>query len=95
MGVMFQRQVYKYPLASRFGERSIYVEAPDPQRVVLFGAQGRELFVWVEVIRDRPEKVAEFIIYGTGQEIEEGDAWVGSCQVDGYVWHLYQRGGWD
>lgn len=95
MGVMFQRKVYKYPIDMTYGNRKTVVVASDPQRVVMFGAQGRELFVWVEVIQDRYEKAAEFIVYGTGQEIEEGDVWVGSCQQDGFVWHLYQRGGWD
>ena len=95
MGVMFQRKVYKYKLDLNWGSSKAVVVAPDPQRVVMFGCQSKDLFLWVEVIRDRPEKAAEFIIYGTGQEIEEGDAWVGSCQADGFVWHLYQRGGWD
>jgi len=95
MGVMFQRKVYKYPVSVPHYERVARVEAPDPQRIVMFDAQGRDLFVWVEVIEDRPTKVAEFVVYGTGQEIEEDDVWVASCQANGFVWHLYQRGGWD
>jgi len=95
MSIMFQRKVYKYKIDLNAYQQKTVVVAPDPQRVTLFAAQGSVLFVWVEVFQDRPEKAAEFVVYATGQEIEEGDSWVGSCQAGAFVWHLYQRGGWD
>lgn len=84
--------VYKYKL--EFGHPT-RITVPVGAKVRHFGMQGefptRELYVWIEISKGVSETTTlEFNIYGTGLEFSSG-LYVGTIQVDGFVWHLYQK----
>jgi hypothetical protein len=80
--------IYKYLL--EYAEPT-YITVPVGSMVRHFGVQGSELYVWIEIDKSISETMTlEFHIYGTGHEFEHG-IYFGTVQVDGFVWHLYQK----
>lgn len=84
------RTVYKYVLPP--APESV-VAWPLGSRVVRFGPQGENLFIWAEVQTDNPPADARFKVVGTGQEIATPWQHVASCEQGALVWHLYRHTG--
>lgn len=84
------RVIYKYPL--QIGETRRHL--PVGALFTHFGEQDGDLFAWFEVELIEGKTHIEprvFEIYGTGREIAPHAKWLGTTQVVGYVWHLYEH----
>lgn len=80
------KTIWKYPvpLAGEFS-----VDMPAGARIVEFGRQGGDLFVWA-VVDDRASyEVRYFEIVGTGHPVPEGE-YVGTVHAAPFVWHLFE-----
>ena len=91
--------VLKYPLSSlmdkgsddaAIGVRREVVEMPAGARIVLVDRQHGVPTLWAEVSLDHDMERRLFVLYGTGQKIDDDDVWVGSFQDPPYVWHVYE-----
>ena len=84
------RKIYKYSIF-RFSRQ--YVELPIKYRILKFGNQHNDMFIWVEVDTVNPmiEKV-EFNIVGTGHTVSVDGEYIDTVILpDGMVWHLYRQ----
>jgi len=85
--------VYKYgPIEISSENKWTKIMLPDWAEIVHFGAQNGKLYFWAEISDEAPLNEVEFIAIGTGWELPPGAEFHrGTCQVDGFVWHLYER----
>lgn len=84
------RAIYKYsvPVDDQWHE----VSMPGPARVLHVDGQGGLYTVnlWAEVdITAFGSTVRNMRVFGTGQALPEGAAYVGSTLAGPFVWHLY------
>lgn len=86
------KKIYKYNIKLGIPNTEKYA---NDAKIVLFGTQGGEFFIWVEVDQNDalyrenlPERT--FIIIATGAEVHS--SWVHHFSIqDGlFVWHLYE-----
>jgi hypothetical protein len=80
------KQVLKYALSEHFDSE---IKAP-PGRVVLFGFQASNAFVWIEVESFLHLRVRHFRVVATGESVPETFTHLHSIQHGDYVWHLYE-----
>lgn len=85
-----KRTVLKYPLSSLMDKGSEVVEMPADARIILVDRQHGVPTLWAEVGLDHDMERRLFVLYGTGQKIDDNDVWVGSFQDPPYVWHVYE-----
>lgn len=86
----YKHTVLKYPLSSLMDKGSDVVEMPAGARIILVDRQHGVPTLWVEVgLADDMERRL-FVLYGTGQRIDDNHEWVGSYQDPPYVWHVYE-----
>lgn len=78
------RKVYKYPVTEGI---VIHKES----KIIHFGFQNGNPFIWVEVNTESPEIIRSFIFLGTGHEIPLGSSHIGSFQNPPFVWHVYEQ----
>jgi hypothetical protein len=83
------RTIYKYLVPI---EDSFIIPLPPGSKVLQFALQGDEPMIWVEV-EPSPQglEARTFHIVGTGRKIPTSSEYVGTVQMDGYVWHLYEH----
>lgn len=72
------------------------VDVHVPQGAIFrhFGAQGDDLFIWME-IEALPIAVPEarqYKVVGTGHSIPDGMEYRATCQQGPFMWHLYEVG---
>jgi len=81
--------IHKYPL---FAYRP-NVEMPKNAVIIKVGIQNGILHLWAVVDTDEEKETREFIVYGTGWELEDGvQDYLGTVfDGDGYVWHLFEK----
>ena len=88
------KKIWKYEIhcdSILDGFHFIDILAPAGARPLCVMAQGRSVFVWMEVdtLQQQKEKV-RFCCVGTGHGcVPTGMKYFGSVFVDPYVWHLY------
>lgn len=63
---------------------------PPAATVVRFAPQNGGLFMWVETYPEVPPIMRIFKVFGTGWEIPPGAQYRGSCEVNSWIWHLYE-----
>lgn len=64
---------------------------PKGAKVLKAGMQGGEVQLWAEVDTDAPKEERNFIVYGTGWEIQEENVCFIDTVFDGaFVWHVYE-----
>lgn len=78
------RTIHKFPIGQP-------IEAPADAKVVLIGAQGNRVCVWLEIETTKPTARRLFSMYGTGHPIPDSAVHVGSFQDGSFVWHIYER----
>ncbi len=85
------RSVFKYPLAI-VNEQTIDIPGGFAEYKPLFVAEQNEtLCLWCECSPNLDKEPVVVYIYGTGEEIDGGDVYVGSVLMHGgsAVWHVY------
>jgi|WetSurSiteA1Bulk_404760.scaffolds.fasta_scaffold13443_2 hypothetical protein len=85
-----ERHIYKYPLHNLMSYGSQVVETREGARVVLVGHQDHVPTIWLEISLNEPEERRLFVIYGTGQTVDDNDIPVGSYIDGDFVWHIYE-----
>lgn len=82
--------VYKYPC--RVQEKAFRLEMPRGSHTVAVQMQHGMPHLWAIVTEHRREETRWFRWYGTGHEIDHAESprYVGTVQMDPYVWHLFE-----
>lgn len=64
---------------------------PEGYKVLKAGLRDGDLFIWVELEKDREEVFAiQIMVYGTGMEIPENPGtYIDSIFQEEFVWHVY------
>lgn len=79
--------IWKYPFQI---EDRFEIEMPEGAQVLTAQMQGSTPCLWALVNPEAPKTIRKFFVYGTGHEIgEEGIAYIGSVQSNGFVWHVF------
>lgn len=72
------------------------INIPEGSKILKIGVQeGTNISMWCMVNPDASKIDRLIKIHGTGQDIQTEypeDAYVGSVQLDGYVWHIFDEG---
>ena len=67
------------------------IELPVNHEILTVQMQGDFAYIWVLVDPEEVKGSFAFRIVGTGhREVLDTDKYVGTFQVDGFVWHLFQ-----
>lgn len=87
------QRILKYELPHRTGPVSVKLPG-GMHRVVHFGEQGVDLFIWAEVLDHLPPEPSKYYLAYTGDPVPDYGDHVGTVQAaNGIVWHLYKIGG--
>lgn len=82
------KKIFKYPMHI---ENSFTLTMPNGAKILKIENQGGFPQLWAEVHPDNEPQVRRFHCHGTGHDVpEDGREHVGSCLVDGFVWHFYE-----
>lgn len=85
------RAIWKFPVAVDVRPR---LRMPKGARLLSFQVQDGKLCVWAEVDTEAEKETRYFAIHGTGHEMPRemgySDTYIGTVQISGYVWHLYE-----
>ena len=81
------KTIYKYNL-------SVYADnkfdMPEGAETLHVDNQQDHLCLWATVDTDLPKQPRSFIILGTGHVIPPDARYVGTAQVDPFVWHVFE-----
>ena len=80
--------IYKYniPMESEFE-----IELPTHRKILSFQVQNNLPQLWALVDPDTPKERVAFHLFGTGILIQEWIGnYIGTIQLHGYVWHLFE-----
>lgn len=84
------KRIYKYPL--EFVAHPQLVMLPEGATVIHFAMQGETPTIWVLVDPDSPMKEARnFVIVGTGYDLDKELHYIGTTQHGAFVWHLFKE----
>lgn len=82
-----KQTIWKYPFQI---DDEFEIEMPEGAQVLTAQVQGSTPCLWALVNPEAPKTKRKFFVYGTGHEInEEGVAYIGSIQMNGFVWHVF------
>ena len=81
------KTIWKFPINS---SRQL-IDMPETHRILCADMQGDVPTVWAEVDPSSPIITKDLAVVGTGHEVPEGFAYVGTGQARGFVWHIYVR----
>ena len=81
------KTIYKYNL-SVFADNDF--DMPKGTTPLHVDNQQDHLCLWAEVDTDLPKQRRSFVIVGTGHEIPPDAQYVGTAQVDPFVWHVFE-----
>lgn len=86
-------KIFKYPLL--IGTHT-YIDLPgvfptafQPRFV---GEQNGTLTLWLGVNEEMSLKRYQIIVVGTGWDYDSSWTYLGSCQIDIFVWHVFLKG---
>lgn len=80
--------IYKYeiPIQDNFE-----IELPIDYHILTFQVQDNAPYIWVYHDTDDPKRKVSFSMIGTGNfMIHKILTYVGTVQLDGFVWHLFK-----
>ena len=82
--------IHKYRLTPQ--DNRLEVELPGSARVVFVDSQKHGVVhFWVEINPDAELHKRTFVLYGTGNVIDDNHYYVGSVNDPPFVWHLYEE----
>ena len=80
--------IYKYDAPSPGTIR--YIDLPQGAKIIRFGIQEREYFLWAIVETNNPTEEREFKTVATGRPLQETDIYFGTLEEDRFIWHLFE-----
>jgi len=81
-----KKTIFKYSINGSF------IKIPDGGEILSVQHQNGVPTMWVLVDTDKPLVDREFLMFGTGDEIEvDGLTHIHTLQENGYVWHIFER----
>jgi len=88
---MAKTVIWKYILTLSGEPQEFHV--PIDSKWLTVDIQDHDIVIWAEcnVERDKEPRILQ--IYGTGNEIHEDEYrrhYIGTVQLDGYVWHIFE-----
>ena len=78
------RKIYKFNIRTPVNVSKDY-------KILYFGSQDGELFIWAETNPEAEQIQPEFLIAGTGFSVPEEATYIGTDVGDTLVWHLYEK----
>ena len=63
---------------------------PKDAEILCVQIQGGFPRLWVKVDTEKDEIFRAFRFYGTGSDIFRDEIYIGTVQLDGFVWHLFE-----
>jgi hypothetical protein len=84
------RTIFKYPLRVTDVQK---LELPKGATILSVQEQSGTLCLWAEVETPSKTSARTFEVIGTGNPISMADnrVYIGTVQMDGLVWHVYER----
>jgi len=81
-------KIFKYVLSL---SESQFVSMPIDSQILSVGVQNREIVIWAKVDPSMLTAAKHFLIYGTGWDLDNLDAYkyLGTVQIDRFVWHVF------
>ncbi|KKM02710.1 hypothetical protein LCGC14_1781710 [marine sediment metagenome] len=68
---------------------TIRLQIPESAQILHFGCETGKVFVWMQIDPDRPNKTRGFAVLETSTKINSAWEYIGTCDVSGVIWHLY------
>lgn len=83
------KRIYKYPIPVT-DESTL--ELPEDAEILTFQAQDGKPYIWALVDPTRQLEIVSFRLFGTGHPVENADTleYVGTIQIEPFVWHLFK-----
>lgn len=82
--------IYKYPLQITDVQR---VLMPSGAKILCAQVQGDQVCLWAEVDTEKETEPRIIMIVGTGDPWRSDYyTYIGTVQLQGYVWHVYEAG---
>lgn len=81
--------IYKYDLSHKVNK----IKMPPYASILDLQVQNGIPHIWAQraIVSDYPDVIRTFVILGTGEEFNDEGMWyVGTYQVNGYVWHVME-----
>ena len=84
--------VWKYPIRLREGGIARF-HMPALAYVMHVATQSEDVCLWAIVNPDEDREWRTFEVVGTGQPFDSDllSLYIGTAQMDGYVWHVFER----
>lgn len=80
--------IWKFPIALL--ERQV-IQMPKGAHPLSVQMQGNTITLWAMVNTEHPMEDREIRIVGTGREADSRDHYLGTVQVDGFIWHIFEH----
>lgn len=68
---------------------AVRLQIPRGGEVLHFGCQGDKIYIWAQIDPDRPTVTRGFAAVETRTKIDAKWDYIGTCDVNGVIWHLY------
>ncbi len=82
-------RIYKYPVPI---EGEFYLNLPANHQIITFQVQNGQPCVWIRVDAGAVTNPVKFAIIGTGHEYDPSEyGYIGTIQLEGFVWHLHEQ----
>lgn len=88
---MSEKTIYKYRIGI---SECVDLSLPVDSEILSFQAQGMGCYVWVlHDLVPLKYKTRKFKVYGTGHQISDAENLhhIGTTQIAGFVWHLFEE----
>lgn len=85
---MKTKTIYKYPID--MSGKTFSVMLPSPFKFLRTSLQNNQPFMWLEVDKDAVKSESKFCLWGTGQDIPDSAAYLGTFDYGPLVLHLYK-----
>lgn len=81
------KTIHKYPISIRTEQQ---IELPYGYKPICVQIQNGKIWLWAKVNSENHKEYATIFVIGTGQYLP-GGKYIGTVQLDGYVWHIYHE----
>ena len=81
------KRVYKYPIIV---DEYFSLELPIGAKILTVDAQDNCPYLWVLVNPENISETRRFRFAGTGHNIIEDGDYIGTVQIRGFVWHIFE-----